>query len=562
VNSFTQMLRNLGMARLFALAIVAMASVAFLSFAVSRLTAPPMSLLFSDLDPKDSGKIVGRLDALGIPYEVTGDGGQIRVPRDQALSLRMTFAGEGLPSGGSIGYEIFDQADSLGTTSFVQNINSLRALEGELSRTIASISPIRAARVHLVIPERQLFTRDRPAPSASIVLTLAGGDSLDRGQVAAVQHLVSAAVPGLKPSAISIIDNHGTLLARNVTEGEGADFSGGTSDEMRTEFENRLARSIEGLIERSAGYGKVRARVSAEMNFDRVTTSAETFNPDGQVVRSTQSVTDESSSGGTSSAGASGPVSVSGNLPGANAAGNSGAVGDSSTRNEETVNYEISKTVETKVQEAGEVRRLSVAVLVDGTYATAADGTSSYAPRSPEEMAQIDKLVRSAMGFNADRGDTLEVANMRFADEAGSTELAAAGGFLGLDMTTGDLVYAAEILTLLILGVIVLLFVIRPIVGRLLVAGPPRLGGGGQTFLPGSAGAPAAIGGPGPQTSQALAEAQARAERAASEIDQMLDLNQVEGRVRASSVKKIGEIVDRHPEEAVNIIRNWMYQSA
>ncbi len=551
MKSLFDTLRGLGLTRLAALGFAGAALLVTFVLVTARLAAPDMGLLYSGLDPGDSGKIVTRLETMSVPYQLTGDGSQIMVPRDQMLRLRMAMAEDGLPTGGSVGYEIFDRTDALGTTSFIQGINSLRALEGELARTIGSLAQIRAARVHLVVPERQLFTRERPAPSASIVLMLNSDADLDRAQVRAIQHLVSAAVPGLKPTAISIVDNRGNLLARNGDEaGEG---TGGAGDELRVQFEARMTRTIVELLERSLGPGKVQAMVSAEMNFDRVTTNSETFDPDSQVVRSTQTVEDSSENGTPSGGGA---VSVSGNLPDPSAQEQAGGDVERSQRTEETVNYEISKSIETHVREAGEVRRLSVAVLVDGNSTTAADGTVTYAPRAPEELAQIDKLVRSAMGFDEKRGDTLEIANLPFAQAA----LAEGGGdssglFLGVTMA--DLLRFAETGMLAVLALLGLLLVVRPVMRAILAAASQ--GGRRVAAIAGPAGATmAALAGP-PAGNQ-LAAQPADTERVANQIDSMIDLNQVEGRVRASSIKKIGEIVDRHPEEAVNIMRSWMYQ--
>jgi flagellar M-ring protein FliF len=548
VNALLQTLRSLGTVRLIAIGGVAIALVAFFVFLTNRLSTPDMALLYADLEASDSSQIVAKLDTLGVPYELKGDGSQIMVPRDKALRLRMTMAQEGLPSGGSIGYEIFDRADSLGTTNFVQKVNHLRALEGELARTIRSIAEISSARVHLVLPERALFARDQPQATASIIISTRRGGSLDPAQVQAIQHLVAAAVPGLKPNAVSIVDNWGTLLAKGG-DGAEADNSGATGEGMRQEYERRLARSLEELLQRSLGYGSARVEVSAEMDFDRITTNSETYDPDGQVVRSAQSVEEKSQSG--EGKGSSQAVSVTNNLPDPTAdTGATAAPTDISGRTEETTNYEISKRVETHVREAGLVKRLSIAVLVDGTYEPGKDGAvGAYKPRSADEMKQIDKLVRSAAGFDQGRGDTVEVVNMRFAQESdGATEPASEGIVMGLEKA--DLMRIGEVGVLGLLSVLALLFVGRPMVSRLL-SGVPT--GSGQRLLAGPDATPAAALPGGGQ-------AQIAADNGEPTLEQMIDVSQVEGRVRASSIKKMAEIVTNHPEEAVNIMRTWMYQ--
>ncbi|MBI3454010.1 MAG: flagellar M-ring protein FliF, partial [Rhodospirillales bacterium] len=500
-----------------------------------------------------SSQIVSKLESQGIPFELRGGGAQIYVPNDRALRLRMSFAEQGVPRGGSMGYELFDRSDAIGATNFMQNLNLVRALEGELSRTISALSAISSARVHLVMPRRDLFNRERQEPTASVVLKMRDVGRLPNAQVQAIQHLVAAAIPGLKPGRVSVIDDRGTLLARGKGDGDEAGAAGGPVDDLRRSYEQRVARMIEDLIERSVGPGRVRAEVTADMDFDRIVTNTESFDPEGQVVRSTQTVTETSDS---SEANGSTQVSVAGNLPEVDAAGaNKNAA--RSNRSEETVNYEITRTTRNHVRESGVVRRLSVAVLVDGTMTTAADGTRSYAPRSPEEVARFTALIKSAIGFSEKRGDTLELANLPFAPIEVAETAPAETSMLG--MSKQDYFRLAEILVLAIVAVLVILLVARPIVShvfsvsaaaaRQAAAGPV----GGQAMLPDrSGGQPAAL---APPSRSGGAQAEGP-----SEVEQMIDIAQVEGRVKASSMKKIGEIVDKHPEEAVSIMRTWMYQ--
>lgn len=554
-----QSLRNLGPTRLVALAAVAFALIAFFTFIVTRLATPGMTLLYSGLDPTDSGQIVQRMDAQGIPYELRGDGSQVYVPQDQVARLRLSLASEGIPSGGSIGYEIFDRADALGTTNFVQQINQIRALEGELARTIRSIHQVRSARVHLVMPKRELFSRDRAEPTASVVLALQG--VLDKGQVSAIQHLIASAVPGMKANNVSVIDSNGDLLARGADDGE---LDAASSEDMRRSYEARMSQAIEQLLAQTLGAGKVRAEVTADLDFNQITTNKEDFNPDGQVVRSTQSVEETGNSqeqqGGNN-------VSVANNTPNppGQQAGGAGGSNAQNARTEETVNYEISKTVQTEVKASGNVKRISAAVLVDGLYQTAEDGTKTYQPRAADELAQIDSLVKSAIGFNANRGDVVQVVNMKFAEP----EMVEDTGtmLLGLDKT--DLMRLAELLVLAVVATLVLLLVVRPLLSRLLAMpsiAPSHvalagMGDSGLALPPGAAAA-LAIPGPAPTGLPGLPSmpSSSEAEAIAAEIDQMIDLNQVEGRVRASSVRKISDLVDQHPEQAVNLIRQWVYQ--
>jgi flagellar M-ring protein FliF len=554
VNGLMQSVARLGATRLVAIVGVGAAMVAFFVFLTTRIAAPSMSLLYADLDLKDSAQIAQKLDAMSVQYQLRGDGSQILVPGDQVARLRMAMAEQGLPRGGSVGYELFDKSEGFGTSTAAQNVNQVRALEGELERTIAGLGPVQAARVHLVLPRRDLFARDAQDASASIVVKLRGAERLTKGQVAAIQQVVASAVATLKPARVSVVDGAGTLLARG--DGQAGDAAGVGAGEFQADYETRVARNVEDMLERSLGPGKARVDVRADMDFDRITTSSESFDPDGQVVRSTQSVTqsDDSTSGGDQ------PVTVTNNLPNgqATAVAAPGGGRSKTARNEETVNYEISKTTRSQVREAGEVKRLSVAVLVDGTYAAKPDGTKQYAPRTPEELKQLTALVRSAIGYSEKRGDTVEVVNLKFATPEEPAPAAAPSGFLGFEKA--DLIRMGETMTLAVVALLVILLVVRPLIFKLLEGGGALAAEpAGLLADPGLA-ARAQLPAPAGMAAQAAALPVPVPRPPA--VEQMIDIGQVEGRVAASSIKKIGEIVEKHPEEAVAIVRSWMYQSS
>ena len=560
MNGLLHTLRNLGMVRLAVLAMVAAACIGFFFFISSRIATPGYGLLFANLDLKDSGQIVTKLEALNVPYQLKGDGTTIMVPSDQVARLRMMVADEGLPRGGSVGYEIFDKSDAFGTSSFVQNVNQVRALEGELARTISSINLVASARVHLVLPRRELFTRDRQLPSASIVVKLRSAERLGQQQVAAIQHLVAAAVPDLTPARVSVVDTEGNLLARGDGDGGAAGaVSDSSAEEMRVNYENRLSKKLEELVERSVGPNKARVDVHVEMDFDRITTNSESYDPNGQVVRSTQTVTEANDSSDGSTGGQ--PVSVTNNLPNAQTAAPTPAANSGRTRgsrNEETVNYEITKTVRNQVREAGEVKRLSVAVVIDGTTTTAADGTHKYEPRSPDEMKQLTALVRSASGYDEKRGDTVEVQNLHFAT-VDEPEAIAPATIMGFEKA--DVMRLGETAVMGLVALLVILLVIRPLINRVLDSAASGAGevrgligaGAGRAALP-------APGGGGGGGGNAVALAMQRGAQAADDQSDMIDMGQVEGRVAASSLRKVGEIVEKHPAEALAIVRSWMYQ--
>lgn len=547
MSGLAQSFGNIGPMRLAILGAVGAGLLLFFIFLTNRLTGQDMTLLYSGVDLQESGQIVNKLDAMGVPYQLEGDGNRILVPSEKVLKLRMELAQEGLPSGGSIGYELFDKSESLGTTSFVQNIYHVRALEGELARTIRTLHGVKAARVHLVLPQRQLFSREADKPSAAVVVQSRGGVRLDPAQVDAIQHLVGSAVPGLGASRVAVIDDGGHLLARGGEENS-TEATTTRVDDARRGYQNQLSAKLQELLERFTGPGKVRVEVAADLDFDRVSTTSESYDPDGQVVRSTQTVEEKNAS--TEGAN-NGTVTAANNVPGGQSAtgGAASTNGTNSQRNEETVNYEISHTVKNHTRETGQVKRVSVAVLVDGTYAVGADGTQTYQPRGQEELDQLTRLVKSAVGFDANRGDTIDIVNMPFVklgNDVGPEEIEPL-----LNLTKADYFRIAEIIVLSIVGLLVLLLVVRPLVARTLESLPraadlaarmadtallSHRSGGEQGVLPGMGG------------------------HSGTEAESMINLDQVEGRVKQSSIRKVAEIVQKHPDESVAIVRSWLFQ--
>lgn len=307
MEGFLQSLKNLGTMRLTAIAGAGVAVLAFFIYVMARMSSPPMEMLYGHLDLADSGVMIKQLEGTKTPYELRSGGSEIWVPSDQVLSLRVKMAEQNLPSGGSLapGYELFDKSDVLGTTSFMQDVNLLRAMEGELARTIRSINGIRSARVHLVLPRREMFSTQVEQPSGSIVLGMDGNRRLAPEQVKAIQNLVAAAVPRLKPERISIVDDHGTLLARGNGDANQAMLE--TSQDLKLATEQRLERTIEDLLTQSVGPDNVRAEVSVDMDFDKVATTQETYDPDGRVVRSEVTSGETNQTNDAQNSSASGP---------------------------------------------------------------------------------------------------------------------------------------------------------------------------------------------------------------------------------------------------------------
>jgi flagellar M-ring protein FliF len=552
-------LKALGPARLGAMAAVALGTLGLLALLVLRGGSEPMALLYGDLDLRDSAQVVEQLSRHHVPYRIAGGGAEILVPSAQVPEARLLLAKDGLPTGGSIGYEIFDRGDGFAATEFQQKVNETRALEGELSRTIRAVHGVHAVRVHLVLPKREPFAREQQDAQASVLLTMTGAARLDREGVQAILNLIASAVPGLRPKNIAIVDSRGDLLAR-AGDASGPAAAALSGDEVRGATELRLSHAVEEMLERTLGPGHVRAEASVRMNFDRVSETQERYDPDGQVPRSTQTVTTSSKT-----AEAAATVSAQNNLPNADAGAPGGGAGTQESRQEETTNFEIGKTVRTLIREQPQIDRITLAVMVDGTDAVGPDGKTSWQPRSGEDLARIEKLVKSAVGYDEKRGDHVEVVSMRFAGGEAPAE-PVASGWLPVQMEKPDLMHLAQTALFGVIAVLALLLVLRPMVlritsfapgGLLEAGGAPggTLGGGTPAAGMLSAGGARALPSPG---SPALAHE----EQALLEDQTMVNIAQIEGQMRASSLRQIANIVEKHPEETISIMRGWLAQES
>ena len=450
---------------------------------------PDLQLLFANLSPEDAGAIVEKLKEQKVPYEVGGGGTSVSVPGTQVYEMRLQLASQGLPHGSGIGFEIFDRTN-IGQSEFVQKLNYRRAQQGELARTIAQMPEVQRARVHLAVPERRLFANQQERPRAAVVLSLRREDTLTKPQIQGIVHLVANSVEGLRPEDVTVVDGHGRLLSG--TNGDGPGHLSGSQMEYQRGLEKDWETRIASMLERIVGTNKVVVRVSSVLDFRQVEHTEEKYDPNSQVVRSEQR-NQERASGVNSVAG--GVPGVASNVP----AGESPEPPQNSTQNNqtktETLNYEISRTVSRIVEPVGTVKKLSVAVLVDGTYEVppAADGQPAgkpkYIPRSEEEMKKIVEIVKKAIGFSAERGDEVQVENIPFGFEGeegpGSAEEPRSRiGAWAPYVRYG--IGAAGFLLLLFL-------VVRPLVTMLTTK--PLIGPtAGQTALTGPDGAPLALG--------------------------------------------------------------------
>lgn len=529
-----QMLNKFSLGQKISLAGLGMGLLVGFILIMSWAARPKFTVLFSNLNPKDAGKIIDELKTGKIEYQVDAGGTMILVPEDQVYEQRMKFANLGVPQDGIVGYEIFDQT-KLGMTDFVQKLNYHRALEGELSRTLAGIEEITQARVHIVVPKPALFEEDKVPTTASVVLRMRGSSVLSRDQVQGIANLIASSIEGLSTENIAILDAKGKILSTDLGKEEGVALSS-AQYEVRRQVEKYLEDKAQSLLVSALGQGKSLVRVTADLNFNRIEKTSQTFDPEGSVVRS-EEVASKAASTGSQSPQAS----------------------TSNTRedDESTVtNYEISNTLEHVVNAVGNIERISVAVLVDGHYDVLEDeeGVQSreYKERTPEELGKLTSIVKNAIGFNGPRGDQISVSSMPF-DESKTVELQA------------DFAQAAQyefwqsVIQKVMLALIAaaLLLAVRYLMKRVkLVA--KEIGLPAQIPLP--AGVMPGMAGPGaPYRSQAGVTAEQLRQKALDEVGRMGEEMSFESMKKAEKQKKLVEYIEEKPDEATQLIRTWLH---
>ncbi|MCU6376952.1 flagellar basal-body MS-ring/collar protein FliF [Morganella morganii] len=400
------------------------------------MRSPDYRVLLSNLSAKDGGDIVSQLTQMNMPYQLADNGSAILVPADKVHELRLKLAQAGLPKGGNTGFELLDK-EQFGISQFSEQVNYQRALEGELSRTIESLSPVQTARVHLAIPKPTLFVREQKSPTASVTVGLLPGRALDEGQISAIVHMVSGSVSGLTSSNVIIVDQAGRLLTNNDNSQQSVSTS---QMRLTQETEARLKQRIEDLLAPLVGRTNVQAQVTAQVDYSKVEQTAEEYKPnqqpDSAAVRSRQSSQSQQNSnggpGGVPGALSNQPVSAPSapvETAKADTKDNKTASPADNNRNsninsqsDETTNYEVDRKISHTQRQIGVVDRLSVAVIINWLPQKKEDGTEEMQPLPPEMIKEIEALTREAMGYSADRGDSLSITNSRFTDEGQLTE--------------------------------------------------------------------------------------------------------------------------------------------
>lgn len=530
-------LKGLGRTRLAALGVAAAVLLSTLGFLVYRGGAQSMALLYGDVDLTEAAEMVDELSKAHISSTTSPDGTSIYVPRDKVASARLLLAKEGLPSGGAAGYELFDKNGTLTSTQFEQTINETRAMEGELERSIRLLHGVRNVRVHLVLPHRDLFSTQTSPSQASVVLDIGRAGRIGPDAIQAIQNLVAAAVPGLRPQSISIVDTRGDVLAK-PGDPDSAAGQESTLEKLRHSEEQRLSQAVEDMLTPTLGVGHVRARAAVSMDTDEIRETDESYDPNQQVLRSQQTSSDKNVN-----TEASPNTSVANNLPNANQDNNkTGSTGD---REEETNNYEIGKRVRVVSQTRPRIARISLAVMVDGAVVKDKSGKEVWQPFDSAKLGSITTLAKTAIGYDKNRGDEVSVVSMPFMPEG--------GGALPSETTPlwsrDTLIYIAEWVIPILLAIGAIYIAVRPMLRR---------GGAGALALAEGEAHEGLVGGPGGAAARIGGGPAGTLASPGVNADGTISIEGVDGQMRAEAITKVADRIEASPEESVLIIRNWL----
>ncbi|MFT8643057.1 MAG: flagellar basal-body MS-ring/collar protein FliF [Gluconacetobacter sp.] len=539
MQNFLAGLKGLGRTRLMVMGAAAAVLLTAIGLFAFRGSGQSMALLYGGVDLNEAAHMVEDLTKAHIPNRTNSDGTSIYVPQNQVASARLLLAKDGLPSGGSVGYELFDKSATLTSTQFEQTINETRAMEGELERSIRLLQGVRNVRVHLVLPHRDLFSTQTSPSQASVVLDIGRGGRIAPDGIQAIQNLVAAAVPGLRPQNISIVDTRGDVLAK-PGDPDSPDGQANSLEKFRHAEEQRLAQAAEEILIPTLGSGHVRARAAVTINTDEIHETEENYDPNQQVLRSQQTTSDKSVN-----TEATPNTTVANNLPNANANQNN-RTGSNDDREEETDNYEIGKRVRIISQTRPRVSRISLAVLVDGTYSKDKAGNDVWKPLDTAEVERLTALVRTAVGYDKSRGDEVNVVSMRFMAEPEG----AFGAESSSLFTRDTLIYVAEWVVPILLAVGAIFLAIRPILrrGKNL---PELLATTPLETLPGAPPGAAAVGQIPGQPGPTLAAVEGN-------VDDTVSIEGIEGKLRMAALTKVSDRIEQSPRETIFIIRNWL----
>jgi len=537
VNKIIENLKGLGTKRLVSLGVAGAAIFAVVLIAAFSMR-PSYRAIVTDVSAAEASRMLSTLEQGGFSPKISEDGTVISVAENDLARARMSLAEGGHASSGPSGWELFDTGSGIGRTSFDQRIARLRALQGELERSIHFMESVDTARVHIVLPDRETYSQESPVPTASVMIQPKRGMQFDRNQALAVRSLVSGAVPKLRPENVEIADTSGNIILGK----DDANTSGGLASK-RAEIEENYARSLERLLLPVVGAGNVRVRVAAELATSREVIVRQTFDPDQQVARQTSALA-ENSQGRDQGAGT---VDVANNMPGIDAgAGANGGREEMKSKTLDETSYEIGNTRSETVTESGGIKRLSVAIIVNGVTT---DGT--YTDRTPEEIARISALAESSVGIDKQRGDVVTVESMRFID-AGDMLASASGGGLWdlLSRNSGTIIRG--LLGLAAIGMIIF-FVIRPIIGR----NAPETNASAN---------PAAVASAPSDEPDIPASMEDPADEGISKPDDeneaYVSIGNVQGNVMRRYIDELDGMISDNQEESIRVLRSWIHQKS
>lgn len=568
MQGLIQNLMSLGRQRLLVLGGTAFALIAVLLLGLGAVSRPDYSPIYSNLSATSANAIEATLANAGFDVTVADDGATVSVPRPDAARARMVLAESGVSIDGDLGWELFDEQSGLAMNSFLQKINRSRAMEGELARSIQTLDGIASARVHLVLPDREPFSREAPAPRASIIIRPDPGRTVNRNQAIAVRNLVASAVAELDLSRVTVLSANGETILAESPDGE----SQGTMQTAKTNIEDRLSREIENILTARVGAGNARVRVNVELTTEREVIVEQSFDPEQQVVRSAETKSENQS--GQDNAG---NIGVENNIPAALTGGAEAGSSTSRSEADEVIQYEIGNTRREVVREAGDVRRLTVAVLVNGIYNVEGSDVT-YAERTPEEIDRLTELVKSAVGFEESRGDSLSVDSMRFMDY--SMDLGEPiNQSIGERISQNIVPILRGLFALLIVGLVMILGV-RPVLRRL--AEPEQIAAPAEDQAMTDAGQQtrALTNGGQPDGTRMLPAANRdqvytpRSEIADDELDdpfatgiddevpEYVTKTGISGSLHKKKIDHIHKLADEKPEEVLRVLRSWLRPEA
>lgn len=537
--NLTQKIAAMGRQRIIALGVAATAILVLGAVALSIATSPQYRPVATELTASSASEIVASLEQAGYDPRISADGTMVSLPEEDVARARMSLAEAGLPASGTAGWELFDNASGIGMNSFLQKVSRLRALEGELARSVQTLDTVESARVHLVLPEREAFSQDRPTPSASVIVRTRRNLPMQRSQALAVRNLIAASVPGLAPERVTVLSTSGeTILSEeNQNSNEGLANTQGA-------IESRLTRNIENIISARVGAGNVRVQVAAELETSRQVVIQQSYNPDEQVARSTSSATEKSQGRD----GASGGVDAANNMPGVALGDDNGGSGKEESRSKsvEEATYEIGSTRSERVTEAGAIKRLTVAVLINGTMEN-----GEYVERSPEELEQLSALARSTVGLDTSRGDVVTVESLRFVQDMDMFPIEEPTSQIQQLLAENFGTILRGLMAILVVALVLILGV-RPMLSRI----------PGQQSEELAVDEDEAAKAEEAKVAEAKAQAAKPVERITPPLDrqneELVSIDSVSGGIMKQYIVQLGEMVDQDPEVAVRTLRSWI----